>query len=74
MSLAAKIALGFALAGTGGCAASQKAAAHDPMRCERDPNCSKGRSSYIDCSKQCADNPDCTDRCREMQIDRTGAP
>ncbi|MGO9838946.1 MAG: hypothetical protein ACLP1X_32595 [Polyangiaceae bacterium] len=44
------------------------------MRCERDPSCSKGRSSYIDCSKQCVDDPACMDLCREMQIDRTGVP
>jgi len=74
MSLVAKVALGVALASVCGCAATEKAAAQDPMRCERDPSCSKARSTYIDCSRQCSDNPECTDRCREMQIDRNGRP
>jgi len=72
--IAAKIALGATLAGMWGCAATEKAAAQDPMRCERDPACSKGRGTYIDCSRQCNDDPECTDRCREMQIDRNGRP
>jgi len=74
MRLVEKIALCVALAGAGGCAATERAAAQDPMRCERDPNCSKGRSTYVDCSRQCNDDPECTDRCREMQIDRNGRP
>jgi len=78
MSLVAKVALAFAFivapGGSWGCAAARKSAAQDPMRCEQDPSCSKGRTTYVDCSRQCADNPDCTDRCREMQIDRVGAP
>jgi hypothetical protein len=49
------------------CAASQAAAARDPMRCERDPSCAKTRGAYPDCSKQCADDPECMDRCREVQ-------
>jgi hypothetical protein len=67
------VALPF-VAGVLGCAATQKAAAQDPMQCERDPSCSKGRSSYIDCTKQCVDDPACMDMCREMQIDRNGKP
>jgi hypothetical protein len=74
MSLTARVVLSLSLAGVGACAASQKAAAKDPMSCERDPNCSKGRSSYIDCTKQCVDDPACTDLCREMQIDGNGRP
>jgi hypothetical protein len=56
------------------CASVEKAAAHDPMRCERDPSCSKGRDAYVDCTKQCVDDPECVDRCRTMQIDRAGHP
>jgi hypothetical protein len=56
------------------CGAAQKAAAQDPMRCERDPSCSKGRDIYVDCTRQCVDDPECTDRCRTMQVDRTGHP
>jgi len=57
-----------------GCGAAEKAAAKDPVRCERDPSCGKGRDVYADCTKQCADNPECMDRCRSMQIDRVGHP
>jgi hypothetical protein len=57
-----------------GCGAAEKAAAKDPVRCERDPSCGKGRDVYIDCSKQCVDDPECTDRCRGMQTDRVGHP
>jgi hypothetical protein len=56
------------------CAAAEKAAAKDPMKCERDPSCAKGRDTYADCTKQCVDNPECMDRCRLMQVDRQGKP
>ncbi len=49
------------------CAAAEKAAAKDPMKCERDPNCARGRSSYQDCYRQCVDDPACVDRCQEVQ-------
>jgi hypothetical protein len=54
-----------------GCAASQAAAAKDPMRCERDPNC-KGHQRAFDCSAQCSDDPACVERCTEIQA-ATGA-
>jgi hypothetical protein len=50
-----------------GCGAAENAAARDPMKCERDPNCSRGRASYADCTKQCVDDPACTDRCGQVQ-------
>ncbi|HXX69403.1 MAG TPA: hypothetical protein VEK07_19615 [Polyangiaceae bacterium] len=53
-----------------GCAAAQNAAKRDPMTCERDPSCAKSRGAYSDCSQQCVDDPDCTDRCHEAQMDR----
>jgi hypothetical protein len=56
------------------CSATQNAAARDPMRCERDPSCARGRSSYADCTKQCVDDPECMDRCQQVQqgVDRMG--
>lgn len=51
----------------GGCASTQNAAAHDPLKCERDPSCARARGSYADCTKQCADAPDCMQRCEQMQ-------
>ena len=59
------VALGLPVA----CAATQTAARHDPMQCERDPNCARYRGSYADCTQQCADNPECVDRCRGAQAD-----
>jgi hypothetical protein len=58
------------------CASVQNAAARDPMKCERDPNCSRGRASYADCTQQCADNPECVARCEQVQqqVDGVGHP
>jgi hypothetical protein len=58
------------------CASAQSAAARDPMKCERDPNCSRGRSSYADCTRQCVDNPECVARCEQIQrqVDGVGHP
>ena len=62
------VALALALfAGLAACNSLQGAAAKDPMRCERDPACSKAKSAYPDCSKQCVDDPACMDRCRQVQ-------
>jgi hypothetical protein len=52
------------------CAASERAAARDPQKCEQNPECAKNRGAYIDCSRQCADDPDCVDRCVEMAVDQ----
>jgi hypothetical protein len=57
-----------------GCSGATNAAARDPMKCERNAECAKARGSYSDCSQQCADNPECVDRCREAQVDRMGHP
>jgi hypothetical protein len=68
-----RIALVLAVLGLGAlataCKASEAAAARDPMSCERDPNCAKYRGSYSECTRQCADNPECVDRCRSAQTD-----
>ena len=53
------------------CAASQAAAARDPMRCERDPKCTQ-KTRAFDCNEQCADDPACIDRCNQVQ-EQTGA-
>ena len=49
-----------------GCAASQAAAAGDPMLCERDPACVHHADKAKDCVTQCVDDPACIDRCREV--------
>ena len=74
MTRRAVLVCAFALVGSAACGAVEKAAAQDPMRCERDPSCAKGKDKYIDCSKQCVDDPECMDRCRTMQVDRAGHP
>ena len=53
-----------------GCASMQAAAANDPQKCERDPNC-KHHQRAFDCNTQCADDPVCMDRCNEVQ-EQTG--
>jgi hypothetical protein len=54
------------------CAASQRAAAKDPMKCERDPSCANHLEKTRDCATQCSDDPACMDRCREGQPDSLG--
>jgi len=52
------------------CGAAQASAAKDPMKCERDPNCTAHTRAF-DCSAQCADDPACVERCAEVQ-EQTG--
>jgi hypothetical protein len=59
---------------TSACNAAQKAAAKDPMVCERDPACAAKNGRARDCTTQCNDDPACMDRCREMSQDHLGAP
>jgi hypothetical protein len=56
------------------CSSPQSAAARDPLKCERDPNCARARGSYADCTRQCADAPECMQRCEQVQkqIDSVG--
>ena len=65
-----------AIVGSAACGAAEKAAAKDPMKCERDPSCAKARGAYPDCARQCADDPACMDRCRQVQqgTDSLGHP
>jgi hypothetical protein len=69
------VALGLVV-GVAGCGSAQAAAARDPMHCERDPACSKARGAYPDCTRQCNDDPECVDRCRQVQqgSDSLGMP
>ncbi len=57
-----------------GCGAAQTAAAKDPLKCERDPTCAHGRSSYQDCYQQCVDDPQCVERCESVQQQVDGPP
>ena len=54
------------------CAATQKAARQDPMKCERDPKCEKKRGRTADCSRQCNDDPACVERCEQVQYSNGG--
>jgi hypothetical protein len=54
--------------------ALENAAAKDPARCERDPSCSRGRSSYVDCTRQCVDDYECVQRCQQIQNGVDGKP
>ncbi|HEX4448189.1 MAG TPA: hypothetical protein VH044_15680 [Polyangiaceae bacterium] len=65
--LAAALSLAAAPSACGGL---QRAAARDPQKCEQNPDCAAHRGAYMDCSRQCADNPECVDRCIEMTTDQ----
>jgi hypothetical protein len=58
------------IAFAGGCAATERAAARDPMKCERNPQCASARGAYADCSEQCSYDPACTERCLEAAPDQ----
>jgi hypothetical protein len=55
------------LAFDSGCGSLEKNAAKDPLKCERDPKCPNRRRAN-DCYTQCADDPACVDRCREVEV------
>jgi hypothetical protein len=62
------VAVGLGLASAvSACAGAENAAARDPMKCERDPSCARARASYTDCTRQCVDDPECVNRCEQMQ-------
>ncbi len=64
----ARLALSIALAGAlSACAASQRAAARDPQRCERDPACAAKQGKHRDCTSQCVDNIECMERCEQIR-------
>lgn len=65
-------ALGLALLLAPACRSLEKAAAEDPLKCERDPKCEKKRGRQNDCSLQCADDPACVERCEQVQRSTLG--
>lgn len=50
------------------CGALERAAAKDPVKCERDPTCANKRGRATDCDTQCAGDPGCVERCREIEV------
>ena len=50
-----------------GCSAVEKAAARDPMKCERDPDCAGHADKSHDCATGCADDLDSMKRCEEVR-------
>lgn len=56
----------------GGCKSLEKAAKQDPLKCERDAKCDKKRGRTLDCSRQCNDDPECMDRCEQVQAPNGG--
>ena len=66
----AAAALACAVAGALGCGSLERAAAKDPMRCERDPKCNRKSDRSIDCVTQCVDDPACIGRCRSVSGQR----
>ncbi len=66
----APVALALAALALGAlaCGTLERAAAKDPQRCERDPNCVKKRGKSSDCNTQCSDDPACVERCREVEL------
>jgi hypothetical protein len=70
-AIAHAVVVGLAAAAVSACAraghAAVNAAAQDPMKCERDPSCSRARASYVDCTRQCVDDPECMRLCEDVQ-------
>ena len=64
--LVALALLAFGFMGVGGCATMRAAAAKDPMRCERDPECLHMSKAY-DCPSQCVDDSECVRRCEQVR-------
>jgi hypothetical protein len=67
MNAIARTAGVFLVLGAAACASAESAAARDPMKCERDPNCARARASYADCTRQCVDDAECVKRCEQVQ-------
>jgi len=49
------------------CHTLEKAAANDPMKCERDPSCASKNGKSKDCATQCVDDIECMERCEQVQ-------
>jgi hypothetical protein len=65
-SLASLAALCLLASAAFACTTMQKAAAQDPMKCERDPKCTSHEDKSKDCVTTCVDDPACIDRCRQV--------
>jgi hypothetical protein len=65
------VLLAAAFLGTA-CNSLQTAAAKDPLKCERNPECASRSEKSRDCATQCADESECMKRCDQIQqgIDR----
>ncbi len=48
------------------CGAVERAAANDPVKCERDPNCASKQGKSRDCATACSDNIECMERCQQI--------
>lgn len=48
------------------CGAVERAAANDPVKCERDPNCASKQGKSRDCATSCSDNIECMERCQQI--------
>lgn len=62
----ALLAVPLALALASGCNAVERAAANDPQKCERNPNCASKQGNSRDCATACADNIECMERCQQV--------
>ena len=60
------VALVAAALAVSGCRTLQQAAAKDPMRCERDPECLHKSKAY-DCPSQCVDDIEFIKRCEMVR-------
>ena len=61
--------LSLSLLGVGlatGCGAVERAAANDPVKCERDPKCASKQGNSRDCATACSDNIECMERCQQV--------
>lgn len=61
------LALALPLLLLGACATMEKAAAKDPEKCERNPECAAKQGKARECSTSCVDNIECMERCQQIQ-------
>lgn len=66
MAVMRVVFLALSLLLVGACAAVEKAAAKDPQKCERDPDCAAKQGKARDCSTSCVDNIECMERCQQI--------
>lgn len=49
------------------CKTMETAAAKDPVKCERNPQCQRRSERASDCATQCSDDAECMKRCETVQ-------